>query len=200
MPRFHMYPATPKPVKNIESDWVSGPVSSTGVSSPLEQSNYDSAVAKLLEADVTQKDVEVVRWPNWATGYQEEVFVRPNTECYKLLQTMIEDLKHFPCLDEQLYEEYRKAEEEEEEKQKAALEELKAQRRNHIANKSSKTSKQPTRVTAAEIAFYREHRTKARKGPTKWEKKRMAKKADNEYALWASENGFGELGGEDGES
>jgi hypothetical protein len=84
---------------NDYKEWY-GVVGQSRDSDCLERSNFETALAILGgESD----DVRVERFDHWAVGWIEEVYVRPDSEAYKIAVDIEKRLQNYPVLDEEDY-------------------------------------------------------------------------------------------------
>jgi hypothetical protein len=92
-------------------DWEAAPVGQTRDSDPLTRANFDALCDRLDTADPYGKDWDYVRWPHWKCGWNEVIFVRPESECARIAGDVREQMKTYPCLDEGLWGKYEAMEE-----------------------------------------------------------------------------------------
>jgi len=83
-------------------DWLVGPCGRTRDSDPIEESNFQAALARLNEVDPDGTDYETLRWAHWACGWVEEIVTRPGSQAAEHAASMRAQLADYPVLDESL--------------------------------------------------------------------------------------------------
>lgn len=101
-------------------DWEAAPVGQTRDSDPLTQANFDALCDRLDNVDPYGNDWDYVRWAHWKHGWNEVIFVKPDTECARICDEVREQMKSYPCLDEGLWGQYQALKESELAKKKQA--------------------------------------------------------------------------------
>ena len=82
------------------SDWFVAPIQIQRDSETLEESNWEVFTSE-LEKDIYQNQFEIHRHSHFACGWFEFVLIKPNSEAFKYLEKINEDLDNYPVLDEE---------------------------------------------------------------------------------------------------
>lgn len=78
-------------------DWLLVPVSRNRDSGPLDNSNFETALASL---GGESEDVEVHRFGHWGPGWYEIIIVKPGSEAEKTAEDIERSLEDYPVLDD----------------------------------------------------------------------------------------------------
>src|SRR5512139_887633 len=103
------FPAPVYPAEVAEPDWECAPCGQSRDSEPLTCANFDALCDRFDEVDPYGNDWEILRFGHFASGWVENIFVRPGSKAAALLPGVREQMATYPCLDEEKWVEYDEA-------------------------------------------------------------------------------------------